>query len=69
MDFRSLVIPIRMKEGFTMVNADSIPVRALSFSLLLYFEGCELFTAIQPGYSPDIFLLVFWCQNANVVWN
>ena len=28
MDFRSLVIPIRMKEGFTMVFADSFPVRA-----------------------------------------
>ena len=30
MDFRSLVIPIGMKEEFTMVFADSIPVRALS---------------------------------------
>ena len=29
MDFRSLVIPIQMKEGFTIVFADSFPVRAL----------------------------------------
>jgi len=29
MDFRSLVLSIRIKEGITMVFADSIPVRAL----------------------------------------
>jgi hypothetical protein len=28
MDFRSLVLSIRIKEGITMVFADSIPVRA-----------------------------------------
>jgi hypothetical protein len=36
MGFRSLVIPIRMKEGFTMVYADRFPVRALSILLLTF---------------------------------
>ena len=47
----------------------SFPVRALPFSLLLYSEGCELFTAIQPGYSHDMFRLVFLHRNVNIVWN
>ena len=36
MDFRSLVIPIRIKEGFTMVFEDRIPVRALRSYVRLF---------------------------------
>ena len=44
MDFRSLVIPIRMKEGFTTVYADSFPVRALTVdaSIVSRFETLPL---------------------------
>ena len=60
MDFRSLVLSIRMKEGLTIVNSDHIPVGALDD--FLFTVRCCAVGAFTYGDHGDAV-----CGNGSVL--